>query len=397
MSTEVLASDPSPRGPFPARGHASNVCQSYEWGQVRQREGWEPHLLPVTPDGSGARGALVLSKALPGLGRIFYSPSGPPVDWSSRAEVEALLGRVRDLAREKRAIMWRVEPRVLESDAASASHLADAGFERLAQTWSYWNRPKYEMHLALDGGADQVFSKIGSGTRNKVRQAGRQGVVVEPVSGAAHLDVVFGFLTNTSRKKQILLRSREYYRHLHDVFERSGRAQAFLARRGPDPIAAGMTAAFDGIATGVYIGSNYVVRNANYALQWEMIRWAIERGCHTYDFAGTGTGYPPTPGTRGYGVYMFKRQFAAEIVVWYGYADLVFRRLPYRALRAAERALPYGEKVLVHWPKKIAYALGRGPHPHEHGEGAAGAAGAVAAAGAEAPVKCPSARPTGAA
>lgn len=89
------------------------------------------------------------------------------------------------------------------------------------------------------------------------------------------------------------------------------------------------------------------MKSANYAAQWEQIRWAIQQGAGIYDFAGTACGYPPNPAARGYGVYQFKSQFGAEIVVWYGYADLVFSRARYRLFRRIEELLPRVERAAL--------------------------------------------------
>src|SRR6185295_7490781 len=56
----------------------AGICQSYEWGQLKRAQGWEPHYIAVA-DGTAWVGAtLVLSKSLPGgAGALLYSPCGP--------------------------------------------------------------------------------------------------------------------------------------------------------------------------------------------------------------------------------------------------------------------------------------------------------------------------------
>lgn len=301
--------------------------------------------------------ALVLARRLPGLGTLLYSPAGPLVDWADRKAASDLVAGVTHLARSLGAFAWRVEPRVPESDAAAAEQIAAAGFLRLPETWSYWNRQKHEMHLSLEGGEAGAFRRIGTATRTKIRNAAKRGVVIERHSGPSAADEAYEMLVNTSRKKGTLLRSRSYFRHLIETCERWGAGMAFIGRRGDEGLCVGLTGVSGPTATGVYIASNYAERYANYLLQWEIIRWAIQQGCTVFDFGGTATGWPPNPASRGYGVYRFKRTFAAEVVAWYGYADLVLRRAPYHAFRTAERMLPYGERVLVQWPRRVAKAL----------------------------------------
>ncbi|MDQ6735621.1 MAG: hypothetical protein M3Z35_16135 [Nitrospirota bacterium] len=39
--------------------------------------------------------------------------------------------------------------------------LMQAGFVPVAQEWSYWNRPKYEIQLPIGEGEAAVFAKLG--------------------------------------------------------------------------------------------------------------------------------------------------------------------------------------------------------------------------------------------
>ena len=68
----------------------------------------------------------------------------------------------------------------------------------------------------------------------------------------------------------------------------------------------------------------------NYLLQWEMIRWAVEKNCRVYDFRGV-------PGDVGedhplYGLVKFKRGFNGDYTEFVGEMDLVLDRLAYTAI-----------------------------------------------------------------
>ena len=59
----------------------------------------------------------------------------------------------------------------------------------------------------------------------------------------------------------------------------------------------------------------------NYLLQWEMIRWAIEKKCRIYDFRGvSGDLNEENPL---YGLYKFKKGFNSELVEFIGEFDMV--------------------------------------------------------------------------
>ena len=341
---------------FVACQAGASLYQSYEWGQIKQAQGWKPHYLAVADGTFWVGAALVLSKRLPGLGTILYSPAGPlsNADWNEA--LPKLLGAVRMVARQVNALFWRIEPRVPAHDEKMGCLLAQAGFVSIPQEWSYWNRPKYDLHLCLSPGEDELFKGLGKKDRYGIRTS-RKKLRIHANTTDDSLQAFYRLLKHTGRKKGILIQSLDHYRRCRDVLAESKMIQIFLAQDGDQTVAAGVSTRFGRTATLFHMSNDYSVPNAGAAVQWEMIRWAISEGCRLYDFAGTGTNFPPRKTDKGYGVYQFKRSFGAEIVAWYGYADYVFRPALYGLFRAVERSLPYGERVLLDWPKGLLYRL----------------------------------------
>ncbi|WP_447977168.1 lipid II:glycine glycyltransferase FemX [Candidatus Nitrospira bockiana] len=336
-----------------------NVFQSYEWGEVREAQGWRPWYVAVADGEEWAGAALILSKSLPGgVGTLLYSPRGPILG-SHPAALPALVEAARQIARETGGLFWRIEPPVLFDDAERARGFESAGFRAVPMEWSYWNRPKYEMQMSIAEGEAAVFAKLGTKIRTKVRHAAKRGVVIEEGDGELDLEHFYRLLQDTGMKKRIPVRGLDYFRVLHRTLIKPGMARLFLARKDATPVAGGISVRFGAGASLLYLSNDYSMQRAGWAIQWEMIRWAIAHGCRTYDFGGTGTNYPPSETDKGYGVYQFKRSFGAEIVRWYGYADYVFDRWRYGAFRAIERHLPYGERVFIEWPKQCLYRLRR--------------------------------------
>ena len=331
----------------------ATICQAYEWGEIRRTHGWEPHYLALERGGEWVAAALILTKRLPaGLGTILYSPRGPMVTGWEGA-VQALVEAVGLLARSCGGLFWRVEPPVQDEDSFLSSQLTNAGFITVAQEWSYWNRPKYEMQLNIAEGETAVFAKLGSKIRTKIRHASKRGVVIDEGCGEQDIESFYRLLKNTGTKKRIPVRGLDYFHALYRTLIKSGMARLFLARKDSTPVAGGLTVRYGSMATLLYLSNDYSMQRAGWAVQWEMLRWAIAHGCRTYDFGGTGTSYPPQETDKGYGVYQFKHSFGAQIVRWYGYADYVFRPVSYQAFRLIEQQLPYGERLFIEWPNRL--------------------------------------------
>ena len=69
----------------------------------------------------------------------------------------------------------------------------------------------------------------------------------------------------------------------------------------------------------------YMKFNAQYAIQWNMIKYANEHGFDKYNFYGISGNFDETDSE--YGVYEFKRGFGGNVVEYIGEFDLVVDKL----------------------------------------------------------------------
>jgi len=333
---------------FVTRHPQGHFMQLWEWGQLRSTSGWRPHYLAVEEGVDFNATALVLERAIPGFGTLFYTPRGPLWDPAVPEGLPRLTSGVRAFATRRRAVLWRIDPYVREAELSFRSGLDAVGFRALDMPWSYWNQPKYIMLLPLVGGKDSVLRAIDGSNRYKIRYASKQGVKIErPSVSEPHIEDFYGLMKVTARKKAIPVRDLPWYANLLREFGATGHAALFIARKGPDPVSAGISIRMGARAWLMYLGSEYSTSRANWALQWDMVAWAVESGCSQYDFRGTATNYPPHPDDKGYGVYRFKKSFGAQLTPLLGYFDLVLAPARYQAFRYAERRLlPLGERAL---------------------------------------------------
>jgi lipid II:glycine glycyltransferase (peptidoglycan interpeptide bridge formation enzyme) len=316
--------------------------QSHAWGELQRASGWEPHYLALG-DGGAIRGVvLLLSRSVPGAGRVFYAPRGPVVDPSDAAAWRDLTAGLRAYLRRQRGIFVRLDPYQIEA-APTDEVMTGAGLRPLAREWSYWNAPRFVLWLDLrDRDEDTLFKGMTSTCRNEVRSGYKKGTVFS-VGGADDIGDFYRLMTAMGQTKGVAVHEEAYYRRLYEGLSRSCDVALFLGRLDGTAIAAGMSVRFGDRAWLLYAASDraYSKLRANRTLQWEMIRWALAGGCTRYDFRGTATGDPPSPSDPGYGVYEFKKSFGPEFVRLTAYRDLVVGRLRYRALRLGEeRALP---------------------------------------------------------
>jgi lipid II:glycine glycyltransferase (peptidoglycan interpeptide bridge formation enzyme) len=253
----------------------ANLLQSYGWGEVQSRAGWETVRLLV-PIGLGQLPltALVGPSGLPGTSRI-YVPRGPvcaPDDLEGFAAVEASLlelGRARRAMALELEVPWTVD---------------EVGPEHPFLGWTA-ARPRQPLATSLvdlTPEPDSILNSFHAKTRYNVRLAERRGVTVRP----GRIEELVSCVRATETRQRIHLPSEP---HLKNVMEQLGAAAQVLVAEAEGEVAAAVLLARWG--TGVvylYGGATDVHRQLmpNHLLHWRAMMLAREEGCTEYDLWG---------------------------------------------------------------------------------------------------------------
>ncbi|HEY8552794.1 MAG TPA: peptidoglycan bridge formation glycyltransferase FemA/FemB family protein [Thermaerobacter sp.] len=313
-----------------------HFMQLWGWGEVKRTTGWEP-LRFLARDGSTIRGALtVLCRRLPGLGAVFYAPTGPAVDYRHRPIVRALLAAAADEARRRRAVMLRIDPDVPIEHQDAVDLLLRLGFRRGTEATAFEGlQPRFVMRLALAPTPEETLARFEAKTRYNIRYAARHGVTTRAAEGPQDLAAFYRLLRLTAARQRFAIRAFSYYEALWRHLIAPGHGRIFLAEHGGRPVAGVMVFRCGDTVWYLYGGTDYAARKVmpSHAAQWAAIRWAIAEGCRIYDFRGVSGNLDPADPH--YGLYRFKKGFGAELVEYVGEFERVFAPLRYWAFRGA--------------------------------------------------------------
>ena len=117
---------------FVAASEHGSALQSYQWGQLKGFTGWEALPVALMDEGRMRACALVLKRELPLIGRaLFYAPRGPIVGFEDAEALSRLLGEIRELAREHRALALKVDPPIPAEQTSAVEALRSAGFRTI--------------------------------------------------------------------------------------------------------------------------------------------------------------------------------------------------------------------------------------------------------------------------
>ncbi|MHB0858703.1 MAG: lipid II:glycine glycyltransferase FemX [Anaerolineae bacterium] len=306
------------------RGH---LLQCTRWGGLKARFGWQVERLALTRGGSIVAGAQVFFRPIPcGMGQLAYVPMGPLVDWSDRLIVSALLTSLRRTARQRHAFCLKLEPHTPD-DLNTARVLCSHGLCASEQTV----QERRTIIVDLTGSEEEVWARLNSRTRQKVRSAIRKGVTVR--NGTPEDATIFGALAQvTACRHNIAMHTTEYYRAAFDLFV-PDHAKLLLATYQGHVLAGVFVFAVGCKALCMYAvsGTSHRELMPTYLLQWEAIKWALQKGCHEYDLCGIPDCDEAvlesqfTSRNDGlWGVYGFKRGFGGCVTRYIGAYDDIY-------------------------------------------------------------------------
>jgi lipid II:glycine glycyltransferase (peptidoglycan interpeptide bridge formation enzyme) len=329
-----------------ANPDGGNALQTRAWGDFKARWGWEPKKYVYELPGRSVASQWLV-RHVPVQGDVWYCPKGPGV--TSLEEYLELVHQTREAG--LKGIFARFESEMLQDDAPRErlEHL------RLVRA----NRDpgsKSTVFVDLSGGEEAVLASFNQTARRNLRTAAKGGVVVEAVEPSKqNLDVMFDLMRATEGRARYGLRPKAYFQDYWQAQTAAGQAQIFFGHVGRE-VLAGAFITHLGERAWYKDGGSFEVKRelqASYLVQWEVMRWLMQRGVTKYDLVGSPNRDDlDRPNARA-GLYEFKRKFNPEVTEFIGCWDLPLNRAKYRLWRQAGERV--AARLAMRSPEKFLY------------------------------------------
>lgn len=302
------------------RGH---YMQTTYYGRSRPDYNWNALVLRNSKGRITASIALH-SRASRFMGkRLFYAPRGPV--FSTPGEFQQIILLAKEYCREHKGYLLRVDPPVSTEDRAFRQEAKRLGFYFDSRNDYSLYQPKCVYQTDLAGLTEgTILSRFHPKTRYNIRLAGRRGITVRE-GDLSYIPVFHAMMEETGKRDGFTCRSEKFYA---DFLRAMGDNARLLLAEKNGRILAGAIEVILGKKAWYAYGCSFSEGREdmpNYLLQWEMIRYAMERGCRMYDFRGVEG--QPEPGNPYYGLHRFKQGFNADFVEYVGQMDLILRPL----------------------------------------------------------------------
>jgi lipid II:glycine glycyltransferase (peptidoglycan interpeptide bridge formation enzyme) len=292
-----------------------NILQGKEFAEQKELAGWIVHYII-----SDTCGFTVLEKKIPLMGKVWYSPKGPAV--ASAKELEDLLKELKPFARSHGVFSIKIEPEL--------DHTVDLTRLNLIKTkpiqYNYAT-----VLIDLSPSIDEILAGLNQKGRHAIRRAERDGVTVKAVEPTEeNYAIMYSLFKETASGAGFTIRPPEYYREFYNRYSAHGNGQLFFAYF-EGKVVAGAFAMVQGTKSMYKDGASVRERTAygaSHLLQWEVIKWAKEKGSKEHDLAGV----PPITEIKNadhpfYGLGRFKTSFNKTVTEYVGAYDVPIQPL----------------------------------------------------------------------
>lgn len=325
------------------KGH---FAQSILWAKQKPMWRWEAI---VSRDESGKiKGslAILIRKIIPGMPfTMMYGCRGPVTDLDDRETLKDLIDGAKQLAKQYHSYVIKIDPDVSSEETGYTAILRELGFSLTGGGATFDAiQPQYVFRLNTQGKtSEELLAALPQSTRRKVRAGAKKGVVTR-ICGKEAVPEFARLMLETGVRDGFVTRDASYFESMLDNL--GEHARLYMAYFEEKAIAGTLAIWYGDKVWYLYGASSNEHRNLmpNYMLQWNMIEWAVEKGCRLYDFRGV-------PGHVGedhplYGLYKFKLGFGGDYVEFVGEMDLVLNRPVNGFINTAK-------PIFMHWRAKL--------------------------------------------
>ena len=350
---------------------SASFLQTPAWATVKSE--WRHESLGFFRGDHLVGAALVLYRQLPRIKRyLAYLPEGPVIDWSDD-DLDVWLAPLTTHLRARGAFAVRMGPPVVTrrwSANQVKAGIADDSVHRLSDVaplersqtgarvvaqlhelgWRLQTveggfsagQPQFNFQIPLVTRDDdprprteeEVLAGMNQQWRRNIKKADRAGVEVA-LGGAEELKAFHDLYVHTAERDHFTPRPLGYFQTMYDALlaEQPDRIQLWLARHEGELAAATIAIRVGTHAWYSYGASSTEKRDvrASNAVQWTMIRHAMQAGAEVYDLRGiTETLDADDPHV---GLVQFKVGTGGEAVEYAGEWDLPLNRPLYKAFQ----------------------------------------------------------------
>lgn len=323
---------------FAEKHPQKSFFQTIQIAKLRTKNGWTPYYFGVKDKNNSLLAATMLVGKPTFLGfKTFYAPGGPLIDYQDKKLLTFFIENLKKELKKEKGYLLHIDPyyELIERDRdgqivkngfnnqKALENLHNLGFKSLKIS----EQPKYLFALDINNRTpDELLMSFKNNTRNLIRRTKKDGVVVRELE-KSELSRLKKITEKTSKRREFQDKPLSYYEQMYDLFAPENQVKFLLAETKKDSktldLSTAMFMLYGDEVIYLFSGSDekYMHEyNAQYAIQWHMIKYAAKHNFKRYNFYGI-QGLPD-PSKKDYGIYRFKKGFGGRVIELLGSQEL---------------------------------------------------------------------------
>ncbi len=303
------------------------TTQDMAWAKVKNN--WTPFYVYLEEENEIIAAMSILTVLSVGDKKMAYATRGPVCDIRNIELVKALYDEAEKHLIAENIFLMRTDPEVFYDQELSDAY-KEAGFVVRNKGINPHStiQPRLNMRLDTEGKTEEeLLGEFHSKTRYNIRLADRKGIKVHSSRNLEDLKAFYETHVIMSERQGISYRPYEYFERVLNAY--GDNAKVFIASFEDEVLAGALCLSYGNVTWYMYGGSNNLHRNKmpNYLMQWEMIKWGLEKETKYYDFGGI------FDMNEDDGLYRFKRGFVGsdQATEFIGEIDRVYDKEAYQA------------------------------------------------------------------
>lgn len=314
-----------------------SFMQTPEIAKYRELNGWTVYYLAAKYH-SEIRAASMLVAKPTFLGKsTFIAPGGPLLDLEDQALTDFFMHSLKKYIKSHNGYVLQISPYYELTERDRHGDPIPSGFNHQGAVKNLKNlgfikekhpsQPEIMYALDLNGKTpEELMKDFKSNTRGHIRKAEKMGVRVRELK-KEELGIFKQITESTSARRHFEDKPLAYYEEMYDLFTPRGEilflvAEAENATSASLPLSAAMFILYGDEVVYLFSGSDEKYMkdyNAQYELQWYIIKYAAKKNFKRYNFYGI-HGLPQEG--KNDGVYEFKKGFGGQVLEYIGTWEL---------------------------------------------------------------------------
>lgn len=265
----------------------ANATQDPAWAKVK--EGWLSEQVYVEREGKIVAAMSLIIRQVIGKASLLYAPRGPICNFADTALVEELVAEAAPLAEKHHAFLLRFDPELPRLPTVESDYRA-LGYKVRNDNCDKYDliQPRFNMLLQIGGlDFDSLMTNFSEKTRYNIRLSARKGVTVRHSRTDEDLQTFYKLYEITAVRDKIGYRPYEYFHRMLEAYG-EGHLRIYIGEHEGEALSGAICIHYGSKTWYIYGASSNEKRNLmpNYAMQAQMINWAVENGSTVYDFGG---------------------------------------------------------------------------------------------------------------